>query len=157
MAIKKLGTGKPMRVDVALSAAGEQRKAEEVAAREREAARRAALTARATFTAQTVDPFDVLEVTPVADKGWDRGKRLSEGQANVLRKQGIDPDSLPYGQARQLLNELFRRWDGNLCSFAQAKILRKRGMPTDVTRDQAKQMIDEIAAKENWKPRKEVA
>ena len=86
----------------------------------------------------------------MADRGWDRGKRLSEGQANVLRKQGIDPDTLPYGQARQLLNELFRRWDAGLCSFGQAKILRKRGMPTDVTRDQAKQMIDEIAVKENW-------
>ena len=55
--------------------------------------------------------------------------------------------------ARQLLNELFRRWDNNLCSFAQAKTLRKRGLPTNVTRDEAKRMIDEIAVKENWRPR----
>jgi hypothetical protein len=128
LAIKKCGAGKPMRVDVALSAAEEERKAEELKAQAREAARRAALTARAKWNAENVNPFDVFEVQPVADRGWDRGKRLSEGQANVLRKQGIDPDALPYGQARQLLNELFRRWDGNLCSFAQAKILRKRGM-----------------------------
>jgi superfamily II DNA or RNA helicase len=150
---KKLGSGKPMRVDEALTEAEEEQKAREAKARAREAAQRAALTAKARFTAQTVNPFDVFDVTPVAERGWDRGKRLSEGQANVLRKQGIDPDTLPYGQARQLLNELFRRWDGNLCSFAQAKILQKRGMATNVTRDEAKRMIDEIAVKENWAPR----
>ena len=58
---------------------------------------------------------------------------------------------MPYGQARQLLTELFRRWDGGLCSFGQAKILRKRGLPTDCTREQAKVFIDDIAAREGWK------
>ena len=101
--------------------------------------------------------FLLFQVQPVIDRSWDKGKRLSEGQATLLRKQGIDPDAMPYGQARQLLNELFRRWDNNLCSFAQAKTLRKRGMPTNVTRDEAKRMIDEIAVREHWKPRKEVA
>jgi len=150
LAVKKLGDGKPMRVDEALDAAAEAERKE----KEREAARRVALTARAKWTAQNVDPFDVFEVQPVADRGWDKGKHLSEAQANLLRKQGIDPDTMPYGQARQLLNELFRRWDNNLCSFAQAKTLRKRGMSTNVTRDEAKRMIDEIAVKENWKPRR---
>jgi len=152
LAIKKLGDGKPMRVDQALDAAAEAERKE----KEREAARRVALTARAKWTAQNVDPFDVFEVQPVGDRGWDKGKRLSEGQANLLRRQGIDPESMPYGQARQLLNELFRRWDSGLCSFAQAKTLRKRGMPTNVTHDEAKRMIDEIAIREHWKPRKEV-
>ncbi len=153
LTLKKMGDGKPMRVDEALDAAAEAERRE----KEREAARRVALLARAKWTAQTVNPFDVFQVQPAADRGWDKGKRLSEGQANVLRKQGIDPDSMPYGQARQILNELFRRWDSGLCSFGQAKILRKRGMPTNVTRDEARRMIDEIALKENWKPRGEVA
>ena len=147
--LKKLSGGRPLRVDQALEAAV----AAECEGKEREAARRAALTARAKWTVQNVDPFDVFQVKPVGDRGWDTGKRLSEAQANLLRKQGIDPESMPYGQARQLLNELFRRWDNNLCSFAQAKTLRKRGLPTNVTRDEAKRMIDEIAVKENWRPR----
>jgi superfamily II DNA or RNA helicase len=151
MAMKKLGSGKPMRVDEAISEAEEERQAEELRKQERETARRARLTARAKYTAQSVNPFDVFDVKPVAERGWDRGKRLSDGQANLLRKQGIDPDALPYGQARQILNELFRRWDSGMCSFAQAKLLQKRGLATNVTRDEAKRMIDEIAVKEGWK------
>jgi hypothetical protein len=147
LAIRKLQDGQPLRVDEAFDAAAEEERQQ----KEREAARRARLTARAKFSTQTINPFDVFDVKPVAERGWDRGKQLSEGQANVLRKQGIDPDSLPYGQARQILNELFRRWDAGMCSYNQAKILRKRGMPTDVTREAAGQMIDGIAAKEGWK------
>ncbi|MEI8352151.1 MAG: DEAD/DEAH box helicase [bacterium] len=154
-AMKKLGDGKPMRVDVALSEAEEERKALELKVRAQEAARRAALTARAKFSTQTISPFDVFAVEPVAERGWDRGKRLSDAQAAILRKQGIEPDDMPYGQARQILNELFRRWDAGMCSFGQAKILRKRGLPTDVTREAAGQMIDEIAKKEGWKTRRE--
>jgi superfamily II DNA/RNA helicase len=154
-AMKKLGDGKPMRVDVALSEADEERKALELKVRAQEAARRAALTARAKFSTQTISPFDVFAVEPVAERGWDRGKRLSDAQAAILRKQGIEPDDMPYGQARQILNELFRRWDAGMCSFGQAKILRKRGLPTDVTREAAGQMIDEIAEREGWKTRRE--
>ena len=153
LAMKKMGDGKPMRVDEAIAAAAE----EERKGKEREAARRIALMARAKWTVQNVDPFDVFQVQPEVDRGWDKGKRLSAGQANLLRKQGIDPESMSYGQARQLLNELFRRWDNNLCSFAQAKTLRKRGLPTHVTRDEATRMIEEIAIKEHWKPRRAVA
>ena len=147
MAIRKLHDGQPGRVDEALDAAAEEERQQ----KEREAARRARLTARAKFSTQTINPFDVFDVKPVAERGWDRGKQLSEGQANVLRKQGIDPDTLPYGQARQILNELFRRWDAGMCSYNQAKILRKRGLSSDVTRGDATRMIDEIAEKEGWK------
>jgi superfamily II DNA or RNA helicase len=151
LALKKLGDGKPMRVDEALEAAAEVERKK----KEREAAR-ATLTARAKWTVQNVDPFDVFQVQPSVDRGWDNGKRLSESQANLLRKQGINPDTMPYGQARQMLNEIFRRRDNNLCSFAQAAILRKRSMPTNVTREEAKRMIGEIAIKEHWRPRREV-
>jgi superfamily II DNA or RNA helicase len=149
LAIQKLGDGKPMRVDQALDAAAEAERKE----KEREAARRIALTARAKWTAQNVDPFDVFQVQPVVDRGWDKGKHLSEAQANLLRKQGIDPNTMPYGQARQILNELFRRWDTGMCSFNQAKILRKRGMATNVTREEAGRLIDGIAEREGWKKR----
>jgi superfamily II DNA or RNA helicase len=147
MAVAKAREGKPVRMNEALREAEDEIEAD----KQREAARRARLTARAKYTAQKIDPFDVFQVHPVAERGWDRGKRLSDAQAAILRKQGIEPDDMPYGQARQLLNELFRRWDAGMCSFGQAKILRKRGLPTDVTREAAGQMIDEIAKKEGWK------
>jgi superfamily II DNA or RNA helicase len=146
LAVKRLADGKPGRVDEALTEAAEEAQR----AADREAARRARLTARAKYTAQSVNPFDVLQVAPVQERGWDKGKHLTEKQVALLAKQGIDANSMPYGQARQLLNELFRRWDGGLCSFGQAKLLRKRGLPTNVTRDEAAKMIDAIATKEGW-------
>jgi superfamily II DNA or RNA helicase len=150
LAVQAMKTGKPVRVDEALLQAAEAEKRE----KEREAAKRAALVARAKWSAQNVNPFDVFQVAPVSERGWDKGKHLTDKQQALLRKQGIDPDTLPYAQARQLLNELFRRWDNNLCTFGQAKILRKRGLSTDVTRDEASRIIDEIARKEHWKDAK---
>jgi superfamily II DNA or RNA helicase len=138
--------GKPMRVDEALVEAA----AAELREKEREAAKRAALTARAKWSAQNVNPFDVLQVQPMPERGWDKGKHLTDKQTALLLKQGIDAEKMPYAQARQLLNELFRRWDSGLCSFGQAKLLRKRGLSTDVTREEATRMIDQIAAKEGW-------
>ncbi len=147
LAVEKARKGKPVRMNEALNDAVEEIEAD----KQRETARRAKLMARAKYTAQKIDPFDVFQVHPVAERGWDRGKKLSDAQAAILRKQGIEPDDMPHGQARQILNELFRRWDAGMCSFGQAKILRKRGLPTDVTREAAGQMIDEIAKKERWK------
>ena len=153
MAVAKAREGKPVRMNEALREAEDEIEAD----KQREAARRARLTARAKYTAQKIDPFDVFQVHPVAERGWDRGKRLSDAQAAILRKQGIESDDMPYGQARQILNELFRRWDAGMCSFGQAKILRKRGLPTEVTREAAGQMIDEIAKKEGWKKKERAA
>lgn len=149
LATRRIGEGKPMRVEDAIAEAAEEEKREQ----EREAAKRAALVARAKWSAQSVNPFDVFEVTPAPERGWDRGKKLTDKQAAILRKQGIEPDNMPYSQAKQLLNELFRRWDTGMCTFGQAKILRKRGLPTIVTRDEAARMIDDIAKREGWKKR----
>jgi len=147
MAVAKAHEGKPVRMNEALREAEDEIEAE----KQRAAARRASLTAKAKFTAQTIDPFDVFQVHPVGERGWDKGKRLSDKQAAILRKQGIEPDDMPYGQARQILNELFRRWDEGLCTYGQAKILRKRGLPANVTREEAAHLIDGIAEREGWK------
>lgn len=149
LAERRCGTGKPIRVDEALEQAAQEDKKEQ----EREAAKRARLTARAKWAAQNVNPFDVLDVSPAPERGWDKGKKLTDKQVALLARQGIDASAMPYGQARQLLNEMFRRWDAGLCTFGQAKILRKRGLNTNVTRDEAKRMIDEIARREGWKTR----
>lgn len=138
--------GKPVRMDDAI--AEQQRKAEE--AKRAEAARRARLVVGAKWSAKAVNPFDVFQIEEQAARGWDHGKSLSEKQRGMLAKQGIDPDSVSYSQARQLIQEMFRRWDGNLCSFKQAKILAKRGLPTNCSRDEAKALIDQIAVREGW-------
>ena len=125
-------------------------------ARLAEAARRARLVATARFTTQAVDPFDVLELHPVRSRGWDSARQLSEKQRSLLAKQGMNPDEMSFSEGKQLIAEIFRRWDGKLCSFKQAKILRKYGYGTDVSFAEASATIDALA-KNGWRRGMEVA
>ena len=139
--------GKPADVAAELAKARQ-----EIEARARvEEARRAALTAKARFSVQRVNPFDVFDIQPVKERGWDAGKRLTEKQADLLRRQGIDPDAMPYGQAKQVLDELFRRWDGGLATFGQTKVLKRNGFAAPMRRDEAKKAIDRIAQRQGWR------
>jgi hypothetical protein len=110
-----------------------------------EAARRAGLVAKARFTTQAVDPFDVLSLEPVKARGWDVGRQLTEKQRSLLTKQGINPDNVSFSEGRQLIAEIFRRWDGKLCSFKQAKVLRKYGYDSEMSFAEASAAIDSLA------------
>lgn len=144
--------GKPVRMDALLDKS-EQEIRDEIEERRRlEEARKARLVGKARYTSHSVNPFDVLQLQPVRERGWDTGKKLSEKQRALLNKQGIDPDSMPYAQAKAILNELFRRWNGQLCTFKQAKLLGKWGFdPKNVTMTQATDIINKVAAN-NWRP-----
>ena len=115
-----------------------------------EAARRAGLVATARFTTQSIDPFDVLHLDPVKARGWDAGRQLTEKQRSLLAKQGINPDRISFTEARQLIGEIFRRWDGKLCSFKQAKVLRKYGYDAEMSFAEASATIDALA-RNGWK------
>jgi superfamily II DNA or RNA helicase len=117
-----------------------------------DSARRAGLVAKARFTTQSVDPFDVLHLEPVKARGWDAGQQLTEKQRSLLGKQGINPDRLSVAEGRQLIAEIFRRWDGKLCSFKQAKVLRKYGYDTEVSFAEASATIDALA-RNGWRPK----
>ena len=117
-----------------------------------EAALRARLVATARFTTQSVDPFDVLHLDPVKPRGWDNVKQLTEKQRSLLAKQGINPDGISFSQGKQLISEIFRRWDGKLCSFKQAKVLRKYGYDTNVSFADASATIDALARNKWRKP-----
>ncbi len=124
--------------------------AEIEARKRREAARRAALTAKAEYSVSRVDPFDVFDLSPAEERGWDRGRRLSEKQRGLLMKQGVDPDGIPYAQAVQLLNEMFRRWDRGLATYGQARVLKRNGFAAPMRREEAAKAIDRIAARQGW-------
>lgn len=115
---------------------------------EKEAARRARLLVQAKWNARNVDPFDVFAITPRKAKGWEQGRQLTPKQADILRRQGIEPDGKPYGEMKQILDELFRRWDGGLATFGQAKHLRRYGLPTDLPKAMASAVLDGV-----WKQR----
>jgi len=143
--------GKPVRMDELLNRSEEEIRAEIEEAKRQEEARKARLVGKARYTTHAVNPFDVLQLQPVRERGWDTGKQLSEKQRALLLKQGIDPSQMPYAQARAILNELFRRWNGQLCTFKQAKLLQKFGMdPKEVSMKQATDIINQIAAN-HWR------
>ena len=146
--LKAREAGGPVNMTEALDQAEEELRREQ--ARLAEVARRAKLVATARFTTQSVDPFDVLHLEPVKSRGWDNVKSLTEKQRSLLAKQGINPDNLTFSQGKQLISEIFRRWDGKLCSFKQAKVLRKYGYESEVSFDAARNIIDALA-KNGWR------
>ena len=147
--VKAREAGKPVNMARELDLAEEEIKQEREQARLAEVARRANLVATARFTTQSVDPFDVLQLEPTKARGWDQGRQLSEKQRSLLAKQGINPDQISFTQGKQLISEIFRRWNGKLCSFKQAKTLKKYGYPTEVGFTEASRIIDALA-KNRW-------
>jgi superfamily II DNA or RNA helicase len=154
--------------DELIKAEEELRKKQEEA-RLHEEARKSRLVAKVKYTSTYINPFNVLDLVPMRERGWDSGKALSEKQRGVLLKMGVDPDSIPYAQGKQLLVEQFRRWNNNLCSIKQASLLKKYCWVLDpknnrntfsvanITRDEASKMIDQIATKQGWQKRQSVA
>jgi superfamily II DNA or RNA helicase len=136
--------GKPVDMEALLAEAD----AESRAKADREAAKRARLLVKAKYDAKNVDPFDVFAIQPRKDSGRDRGRQLTEKQAGILRRQGIEPEGKPYGAMKQVLDELFKRWDQGLATFGQAKHLRALGLPTDLPKAMASQVLDGV-----WKQR----
>jgi superfamily II DNA or RNA helicase len=145
--IEKEGRELPSDVVLALE------KAERQIRDEAEAKRRALVKAKAKYSTQFINPFEVFDIRPLPDRGWDTGKSLSEKQLAILRdKMGVDPSKYSYAQQRQLLNEQFRRWHLRLATMKQLNLLRKFGRPTaeDMTMEQAAAAIDALARENNW-------
>lgn len=123
----------------------------EIEARKRvEEARRLGLKARAEYLTSKVDPFNVWDITPVKETAYDKRRRFTAKQAQVLLERiGVDPGKIPYGQGKQLLDEYFRRINNNMASLKQAALLRKKGFSMPLRHDAANRMISRMAA--NWK------
>ncbi len=135
-------SGKP--VDMADVLRKEQQLADE--RRRAEAARRAALKSRAAFMLTDIDPFNEWDLTPAKERGWDRHKRFTDKQKMVLMQRiGVDADTIPYGQGKQLLDEYFRRLQNGYASLRQTKCLKRWGVRAPVRFDEAKRMIDRRA------------
>lgn len=150
---KAKAEGRAVRMDVELEQAEDELRKEIEEAKQREAARKAALIGKAKFSVRRVNPFDILDIQPERARGWDSGKQLSEKQRALLLRQGIDPSDMPYNQSKQLLNEMFRRWNGKLATMKQCALLKKHGVEThDLTMDRASKMITQLANNHWQKP-----
>ena len=126
-------------------------KAEVEERKRREAATRAGLQARAEFLMTKIDPFSQWDITPVQERGWDKHRHFTPKQAQVLMERiGVDPQKIPYGQGKQLLDEYFRRMQGGYASLKQAALLKKRGFHMPLRHDQAGRMIGRMRERQGW-------
>jgi len=128
----------------------EQRRQEAEERRRKDEARRMRLVAGVSFKAHSVNPFDAWGVTPSKSDWNPSGKAISEKQREMIRKQGIDPDALSYRDAKNLLNEMFRRMNENICSPKMQSIMVKNGYSENTPRDVAGKIIDSLK-NNGWK------
>lgn len=152
LAIRKAReTGRPLRMNEALDDAELEIRRQERERKKQEEARRTRLVPKVSYTTKFIDPFNAWNMTPARDRGWDAGRTLTTKQRAILLRQGVNPDSMPYAQAKQVLNQMFHRWNHKLCTLKQANCLNKFGYDTkEMTMDQASGLLDRLA-KNNWR------
>jgi superfamily II DNA or RNA helicase len=113
------------------------------------AASRRQIVAKAKFTTKAVNPFDIFDVVPKREPGWHKGRRPTEGMKHALKRFKVDEDTiakLTYCQAGEMISLCKKRAQAGLCTVKQAKILGKHGFSVDVTFNEARRLIDAIAA-----------
>jgi superfamily II DNA or RNA helicase len=117
--------------------------------------RRRHVVGTAKYRKRSVDPFDVLDITPRREKPWNAGRKPTDAQRALITKwklKGVDVDALSFTEASTLIGELIKRRNAGKCSYNQAKLLRRYGYATEnMTYKQAHETIDAIAAN-NWRP-----
>ena len=139
-------SGRPVDMEEELLLAEEELKKEQEEERKRKEAERLRLRVKANWKSRKINPFDIWDIKPATEKSYDKGKRLSSKQIALLEKNGIaKPEDIPYRQAKQIIDEMFKRWDNNECSLKQAKILKQYDLPVNVSVSTAIELIDAIA------------
>ena len=126
-----------------------EREAEEEEKKKRDRERRRVVKVRGIVEVNEVSPFDVYEMPRRAEPAF-RALPLTDGQKDVLRKQGVPFERLDAWQQRELFRETVKRFKQNKCSFRQAKLLQRYGYSADCSFDQARAIIDRLAANK-WK------
>jgi superfamily II DNA or RNA helicase len=136
--------GRPVKMDELLEE--EELRAEQKRLREaEETARKARIVGKTSYKMQRVDPFDLVQVKPVKERGWDAGKVLSPKMRGFLQKFGFDPGEFNFATGGQLIGIIKDRLDRKLCTLAQVRALKKRGIDArEFTFQQARDAFDRL-------------
>lgn len=121
---------------------------------ESERKKRERAIAKATYRTQIVDPFAVWDVLPKREPGWHKGRRPTPKQLAYLEKIGVVENTrerLSFWEASQLIDSAIQRRQKDFCTYKQAAILRRYGLPTEISFTEASRLIDRLAAN-GWRP-----
>jgi hypothetical protein len=113
--------------------------------------RRNRVLARAKYSTAKVNPFNVLDMEPVREKGWNMGRQPTEKQVAFLASKGVDVAGLSFTHASQIISRLIKNRQEKLATFKQARVLAKfRYDAKNMSFAEASALIDKIA-KNGWK------
>lgn len=132
-----------MDLDAAIEAAEEEarRRLEE----ERLRRMRRHVRAEVTYAKKEIDPFGIFDGI-----GGGNGPRATDKQLDLLRKWGVNVEKTPSRrEASQMIDRLAERRKRGICSYKQAALLAKYGLPTDVGFKEASDLIT-IIKQNGW-------
>jgi hypothetical protein len=134
--------GKPSE-EALLAAEQRKREREEAAAEARRRAQK--IKAKVAYSTRNVDPFEFLGV-----QRNEGGPPASEKQIRFLRNMGVDiQEGAGRYECSKMIDRLQRRRSKKLCSYKQARLLARYGLPDDLPFEDARTAIDAIA-NNNW-------
>ena len=128
-------------IDEAIERAEEEQAREQERAELEAQAKRAKLRAKVKYSSKTFDPFDVFDIAAPVEQA---PVPASDKQIELLAKFRIDATEMTKREASKLTSEVFRRLNNNLCSLAQARILKEHGFSGDCSKDDASRIISGI-------------
>lgn len=104
------------------------------------------------YSRHSVNPFDLLQITPKREPGWYKGRSPSEKMVAFAERMGIDgADKMTFFEVKQLLDAVCGRLDSGGCTLKQQKCLARASWYEDgITRKEASRRID-VLAKNNWR------
>lgn len=118
---------------------------EEIEANKRKAAaRRMFVQATAKYSTIEVDPFNIYDLPPPVELPPEAPRHLSYKQREILTKMKVDPESVSYERAKQILDEYFRRMKAKEASLAQSRFLRSKFIPVPMSREEAGRTITRL-------------
>jgi len=129
--------------EVKLQEAREEIAKEAKEAREKEKVRRAEIRLKSKYTSRAISPFQDMGYTPTAVT--QPKEMCSDKQRVFLMNQGVDPVGLTRKQAGKLIADVMVRRKMGRASIKQEALLKKYGLPHQVSAAEAKRLIQEIA------------
>lgn len=140
-------TTMPIDVIELLEKAEKEIEAEERKRRDKD--RRKSIKVRGIVDVKEIDPFAVYGIPQRKEPAF-RALPLTEGQKDLLRKQGVPFERMDSWKQRELFKETVKRFKQNKCSFRQAKLLGRFGYSADCSFEEARAIIDRLS-KNNWR------
>lgn len=131
-----------------------ERKIAEQKAEERRKLLREKVIIDTTLEGRSVDPFNLMDTVSARNDGMRTAPPATPGQRKLLLSYGLrerEVEELTKRDASRLIESCMSRKRMGLCTYRQADTLKRFGYDTNIPFEDAKKIIDAIAAN-GWKP-----